>query len=361
MELVFDGKRSKDDILKDAASVSFPFSSVSLPVLFHGDNLDAMSFLLKDYKGRIDLVYIDPPYNTGNEFHLSDSRANAMSKESGSRVAYSDKMGKDEFLKFLYERLVLIHELLSERGSLYFHIGCKMGHYCKILLDEVFGEENFKNDIARIKSHPKNFLRKAYGNRRDMLLFYSKDFQKNIWNDIKEPLTEEEIEKSFPKMENGRRYYTAALNAPGETVDGETGKPWRGVPVPKGRHWAVGFSELDRLDSENRIEWSSTGNPRLKKYADEYEGRRIQDIWDFEDPPRPSYPTEKNHDMLQRIIRQSSLPDSIVMDVFAGSGSTLQEAHNLGRKWIGVDKSMEAIGVIQKRLSGKLIVQIQAT
>ncbi len=110
--------------------------------------------------------------------------------------------------------------------------------------------------------------------------------------------------------------------------------------------------EFDKLDNEGKIEWSSNGNPRIIKYADEHEGKKIQDIWRFKDPQKPSYPTEKNELLLEQIIKQSSTEDSIIMDCFAGSGTTLNAAYNLNRKWIGVDESNLAINTIKKKKIG---------
>ena len=306
--------------------------------------------LLPKYKGKIDLIYIDPPFNTEQDFLYSENRANSISQsKKNSIIAYSDKLSREEYLEFIRERLILMKELLSDNGSIYLHIDYKVGHYIKIIMDEVFGEDNFKNDITRIKSNPKNFYRKAYGNEKDLILFYSKKTNKNIWNDIKIPLDKSEIEIRFPKIDNkGRRYTTIPLHAPGETKSGNTGKPWRNIPVPEGRHWRTNPSEFDKLDEEGNIEWSSTGNPRIKKYADEHKGKKIQDIWTFKDPQKPCYPTEKNKSMLEQIILQSSNKNSIVLDCFAGSGTTLKSAAKLGRTWIGIDNSNVAIDVIKK-------------
>ena len=206
-------------------------------LLFKGDNFEALSVLLKKYKNKVDLVYIDPTFNTANDFYVSDTRANSISSNKKSILAYSDKMTKEEFLEFLRERLVLIKELLSDKGSIYLHIDYKIGQYVKIIMDEIFGEENFKNDITRIKSNPKNFYRRAYGNEKDMILFYSKNAKNNIWNDLRIPLDDDEINEKFKKIDkNGRRYTTIPLHAPGETKNGITGKPWRNIPVPEGRH-----------------------------------------------------------------------------------------------------------------------------
>ena len=354
MELKFDNKLTEKQILLNANKIKTHFEMEdNTSILLKGDNFEALSILLKNIKNKINLIYIDPPFNTEQEFFVSaDGRANSISHSKNDIIAYSDKMSIEEYLEFIRERLVLLRELLSDNGSIYLHIDYKIGHYIKIIMDEVFGKNNFKNDIARIKSNPKNFYRKAYGNEKDLILFYTKNYKNNIWNDIKVPLDENDIAKRFSKIdENGRRYTTIPLHAPGETKNGPTSKPWRNIPVPKGRHWRTNPEEFDKMDAEGLIEWSSTGNPRIKKYADEHNGKKIQDIWSFKDPQNPKYPTEKNSKMLEQIILQSSNKDDYVLDCFAGSGTTLKVANKLDRKWIGVDISDVAIDVIK---SGKL-------
>lgn len=164
--------------------------------------------------GTVDLVYIDPPFATNTIFSVSPGRANAVSRTRNGQVAYADKLIGSEFLGFLRERLVLLRTLLSERGSIYLHIDYKVGHYVKVLMDEVFGQENFRNDITRIKCNPKNFARLAYGNVKDMILFYSKG-PDPIWNDPRDPYTEGDIERLYPKLDaDGRRYTTIPLHAP---------------------------------------------------------------------------------------------------------------------------------------------------
>lgn len=350
MELKFDNKLSEKQILSIASKVK---SSFEIPsdnsLLFKSENFKALSILLSDFKNKINLIYIDPPFNTDLNFYISEKgRANAISCSKSDIVAYSDKMTTDEYLEFMRERLILLRELLSEEGSIYLHIDYKIGHYLKVIMDEIFGKENFRNDIARIKSNPKNFYRKAYGNEKDVILFYTKNYKKNVWNDLKIPLDENEIATRFKKIDsNGRRFTTIPLHAPGETKNGPTSKSWRNIPVPKGRHWRTNPEEFDKMDEKGLIEWSSTGNPRIKKYADEHSGKKIQDIWKFKDPQNPKYPTEKNSQMLEQIILQSSNENDYVLDCFAGSGTTLKVANKLNRKWIGVDSSDIAINIIK--------------
>ena len=351
MNLYFNGKEPYKVILDKAKDVAKPFLYNNKSFVAKGDNLIVMASILPELKGKIDLVYIDPPFNTSQDFFVSSDRVSTVSRTKTGKVAYSDVRTDDEYLKFMYERFVLIRELLSDKGSLYVHIDIRMSQYFKVMLDEIFGKSSFKNEITRIKSNPKNFDRSAYGNQKDTILFYTKN-KSGIWNDIRECLSEEEIEKRFTKIDkDGRRYTTIPLHAPGETgINSPTGQPWRGMNPPKGRHWRTDPKEFDRLDSLGLIEWSSTGNPRIKKYADEHQGKKIQDIWEFKDPQYPSYPTEKNVEMLERIILQSSSENSIVMDCFAGSGSTLFAANKNNRRFIGIDNSDFSIKTIENRL-----------
>lgn len=319
--------------------------------LFQCENLNILNLLLKDFEESIDLVYIDPPYNTNENFYFTPERAAHISHSTKAEVAYSDKLPFPDYLKFMKERLILIRKLLSPRGTIYLHIDVNRSHYLKILLDEIFGRDNFVNEISRIKGNPKNFKRKAFGNQKDIILIYSKQQGKQIFNDVREPFTEAEIIERFPKIDQfGRRYTTVPCHAPGETKSGSTGEPWRGMQPPEGRHWRSSPHELEILDSKGLIEWSANNVPRIKKYAAESRGKKIQDVWlNFKDPQYPVYPTEKNMDMLEMIVKQSSLSGSIIMDCFCGSGSFLAAGRKNGRRVIGVDESEIAISVASQR------------
>lgn len=323
-------------------------------ILIESENLTALQWLLENgYEGKIDLVYIDPPFATGGVFSVDKSgRVATISKSKDASVAYTDTLQGKEFIGFLKERMILIHKLLSDKGSLYLHIDYKIGHYVKVMLDEVFGMEAFRNDITRIKCNPKNFDRIGYGNVKDMILFYTKG-NRPIWNKPKFAFSEEELAKGYPKIDkDGRRYTTVPIHAPGETKNGETAKPFKGIYPPAGRHWRCSVAELEALDEAGLIEWSSTGNPRKINYADEREGKKAQDIWEFKDPAYPAYPTQKNEDLLRFIVKASSEENSIVMDCFCGSGTTLKAAGELGRRWIGIDRSEVAIEVAKRNLGG---------
>lgn len=319
-------------------------------LLLKGDNIDVLEYLIKEKNmaGKVDLIYTDPPFATNGNFTITNGRASTISNSSKGEVAYTDKLLGMEFVNYIRERLLLMKELLSERGSIYLHTDYKIGHYLKVMMDEVFGIENFRNDITRVKCNPKNFKRIGYGNVKDMVLFYTKG-PNPIWNEPKEPYTEKDIERLYKKVDaKGRHYTTVPIHAPGESANP---RKFKGMLPPAGRHWRTDVEILEQWDKEGLIEWSNNGNPRKIVYADTSEGKRVQDIWmDYKDPQYPIYPTEKNIDFIKLIIKTSSNKDSIVMDPFCGSGTTLAAANSLDREWIGIDKSDLAIDTTKKRM-----------
>lgn len=322
--------------------------------IYHrGDNLEGLAFLLEQGI-RADLVYIDPPFATNNEFLMDAERANTIS--ASGELAYSDAWEVDDYLEQLWLRLKAIRSVMADDGSIYVHIDVKMEHHVRLLMDDVFGARNFRNSITRIKCNPKNFNRYSYGNIKDTILFYSVSPHRIKWHPQEEPLTEEDAVSRYPLVDGeGRRYATTPLHAPGVTRNGPTGGAWRGMPPPSGRHWRYSPEKLDELDAQGLIAWSGTGNPRKIIYADDSAGKLPQDVWVYKDPQRPSYPTQKNAAMLERIILTSSEPGDTVLDCYAGSGTTLLEAARLGRRFVGMDSSAAAWEVIDNRLISKKI------
>lgn len=322
--------------------------------LIFGDNLLALQALCENekVKGKVKLVYIDPPFSTNREFRLNENRTSTISYSKSSQIAYEDTLLGEEYLEFLKKRLVLLKEILSDDGSIYLHIDSKMSHYVKIIMDQVFGKKNFINDITRIKSNPKNFSRRAYGNIKDTILFYSKT-KNYIWNEPVIAPSNETIDKLFRKVDSkGEKYATTPLHAPGETMNGPTGQIWNGKRPPEGRHWRYAPEKLEELDKSGLIEWSKNGIPRKKIFANEIikKGIKLQDIWTFKDPQYPKYPTEKNLEMLKLIINASSNKGDLILDAFCGSGSTLLAAQETQRNWIGIDESAFAIKTCIRRM-----------
>jgi adenine-specific DNA-methyltransferase len=322
-------------------------------ILIQGDNLDGLYYLLneKNLKGKIDLVYIDPPFATGGNFTITDGRATTISNSKNGNIAYTDTLKGKEFIEFLKVRLFLLKELLSKQGSIYLHIDYKIGHYVKVMMDEVFGIESFRNDITRIKCNPKNFDRIGYGNIKDLILFYNKilksHLETNRAKNIRKRILKSYFRKQISKDANIQLFQYMRLEKP--KTENQI-KRLKGILPPKGRHWRVDVETLNQWDKEGLIEWSSTGNPRKIIYADEREGKRVQDIWEYKDPQYPTYPTEKNPDLLDLIIKTSSNENSIVLDCFCGSGTTLKSAHTNNRKWIGIDQSNHAIKATKEKL-----------
>lgn len=363
----YNGKKSAMQILKNTKKVklcllkSFQNESKNMNeqnMLIFGDNASTLKTLQKTFEQKITLVYIDPPFSTNQIFKSGHDRTSTVSHSKLDRVAYDDQLLGSDYFEFIRTRLILLRELMSNKSSIYVHIDTKKGHYLKIILDEIFGEEYFINDISRIKSNPKNFKRSAYGNIHDMILFYSKS-KNYIWNNSLERYSPEDIVRLFNKIDKkGRRYTTNPLHAPNETINGETGKPWKHLKPPKGRHWRCSPKKLDEFEEMGLIEWSSKGNPRKIIYADDFikKMKKRQDIWTFKDKPNPQYPTEKNLNMLQEIICTSSNTNDYVLDCFSGGGSTLLASELQGRKWIGIDNSPVAIeATITKLLSQKSV------
>lgn len=318
---------------------------------FFGDNLDALLYMLDNgYRGKIKLVYIDPPFATTSTFVNRDQEH-----------AYTDSLSGGEFVEFLRQRLILIRELLADDGSIYLHLDNKMAFTMKLIMDEVFGEANCRAFITRKKCSTKNYTKNTYGNISDYIMFYSKT-EKYVWNRPFEPWDYDKMIEQYPYIDKqGRRYKKVPVHAPG-VRNGETGKEWRGKMPPKGKHWQYTPDKLDELDAAGEIYWSPTGNPRRMVFCDPSKGIPVQDIWmDYRDSVNQAqkttgYPTEKNFNMLKMIVGASSNKGDIVMDCFAGSGTTLGAAFDLGRQWIGVDNSLESLRAILKRFVNGLEV-----
>ena len=303
MRLDYDNKKPEELILKSEIDSKLEIISESgrlINLLVKGDNFSVMRILMRDYNfsKKIDLVYIDIPFATNNIFRGGNGRNNTISSSKNDDVAYQDNLKGEEFLEYIRERLILIRELMSSTASIYLHIDYKIGHYIKILMDEIFGAKNFRNDISRIKCNPKNFQRRSYSNIKDMVLFYTKS-DDYVWNEPLIKIKQEKMDKLFNRVdEHGRKYTTNPLHAPGETKSGKSGEEWNGIKPPKGRHWRFSPEVLDSLEKNGLIHWSSNGVPRKIIYADDYGEMRLQDIWEFKDPQQPKYPTEKNMDFL---------------------------------------------------------------
>lgn len=363
LALQYEGKRDPADILQTRRAEWYPAWSTASETsdtsdtratprnrLFFGDNLPILAALLQDktVRGQVRLIYIDPPYATGGVFQ----------SRSGQN-AYDDLLTGAHYVEFLRERLILLRELLAEDGSIYVHLDKNMAYAIKLVMDEVFGPKNFRSGITRKKCNPKNYTSKNYGNVADFILFYTKS-ETYVWNRPFEEWADARARKEYPCVDDhGRRFKKVPVHAPG-VRHGETGQPWRGTLPPPGKHWQYLPSTLDRMDAAGEIYWSPTGNPRRKVYFEESAGIPVQDIWlDFRDAHNQNikitgFPTEKNPDLLQRIIEASSNADDLVLDCFGGSGTTFAVASQLQRRWIGIDNSELALATTLRRFASGL-------
>lgn len=344
--------------------------------IFWGDNLQVMSHLLKQFRGKVDLIYIDPPFDSGADYRRKISvrgKSTASDYVSFEDKQYGDIWTNDEYLQFMYERFVLLRELLSETGSFYVHCDYRRAHYLKLALDEVFGASNFQNEIVWRRTTSRSGSG-AYNHIHDTVLFYTKT-PKFVWNQQYTPYTKEYLESNFKRDESGRLYRESPITAPG-LRSGESGATWKGLnpaSIGKGRHWAVpSFLEhllsddakksplkaLDELEVKGRIRWAKDGQgrPNAIQYEDDMPGVELQSIWtDFvalssNSLESEDYPTQKPEELLTRIIKSSSVAGATVLDCFMGSGTTQAVAMKLGRRFIGADINLGAIQTTTKRL-----------
>ncbi|MBE9125240.1 MULTISPECIES: site-specific DNA-methyltransferase [unclassified Coleofasciculus] len=350
-QLEYEGKLPVEDIFNTPPAKLRRVATVEKQLknrLIYGENLRVIRSLLDDINivGKVGLVYIDPPYATGAGF------------ESRNQThAYHDLIDGADYLEFLRQRLILLRELLANYGSIYVHLDDNMAFNTKVLMDEIFGAKNFRTCITRKKCNPKNYTKNQYGNVSDYILFYTKtgDY---VWNQPFELWTDATAKKEYQYIEEetGRRYKKVPIHAPG-VRKGATGQPWRGMLPPPGKHWQYTPERLEEMDTRGEIYWSSTGNPRRKVYLDNSKGILVQDIWlDFKDAHNQNikitgYPTEKNPEMLKRIIQASSNQGDLVLDAFVGSGTTVAVAEELERQWIGIDNSPLAMETTVCRLA----------
>lgn len=348
IQLVYEGKESAEAVLKrpfDIFDQQCPIHGGSeANQFFFGDNLNALLYLLNNgYRSKVRLVYIDPPFATCSNF---------VNRKQD--LAYSDSLSGGEFVEFIRQRLLVLYELLADDGSIYVHLDNKMACTIKLILDEIFGEANCRAFITRKKCSTKNYTKNTYGNISDYIMFYSKT-DKYVWNRPFAPWDLDNMLEQYPYTdEQGRRFKKVPIHAPG-VRNGATGQPWRGKLPPHGKHWQYTPDKLEELDAAGEIYWSPNGNPRRKVFCDPNKGIPVQDIWlEFRDSVNQAqkttgYPTEKNLDMLKLIVEASSNLGDLVMDCFAGSGTTLGAAFELERQWIGIDNSPESLKAVLKR------------
>ena len=310
--------------------------------LIYGDNILVMQGLLagdslsglESMRGKIDLIYIDPPFDSKADYRTKITLPNANLSQKPTVIeqfAYADtwKDGTVSYLKMIYPRLALMRELLSEKGSIYVHIDWHVGHYVKILLDDIFGKENFRNEVIWYYGGPSP-VKNSFAKKHDNIFFYSKSINYSFRQQYKDKLPNYLFERAR-KDNDGRLWVDQNLgNLTQETIF--------------------------KMQEENRIFITTNGNLRRKQYLDEMLGDQIHDVWDdlsiinSQAIERLEYTTQKPEKLLERIIKASSNENSIVADFFGGSGTTASVAEKLGRRWISSDIGKPSIMVQRKRL-----------
>ena len=372
-------------------------------VLYYGDNLDVLRNRRYFPDGFVDLVYLDPPFQSNQNYNVlfaekdgagaasqirafedtwrwdqSAERSYQEVVESGGRVsealqALRRYLGTNDLMAYLCmiaPRLKELHRVLKPTGSIYLHCDPTASHYLKMLMDAVFGPDNFLSEVIWKRSSAHNSA-KRYGPVHDTILFYAKS-ERYTWNPVFQPLPQETIDQWYNNVEDGtgRVFNRADLTAPGVRT-GDSGAEWRGVnPTAKGRHWAIpGFAQeivagkstleaLDALDAAGRLHWPKRagGMPMLKRYLDESKGIPAQDVITDINPlnnvnaERLGYPTQKPEALLERFIRASSNEGDTVLDPFCGCGTAVAVAQRLKRNWLGIDITHLAITLIKHRL-----------
>jgi adenine-specific DNA-methyltransferase len=329
-------------------------------LLIWGDNQLVMSSLLEGYAGTVRLVYIDPPFDTGTDFSFRVGVGETSLVKQPSILeehAYRDTWGsgRGSYLQMMFARLVLIHELLTDDGSLYLHCAPNVSHYLKVLCDEIFGADQFRAEIAwkRVSGHGDA---KKWSPVHEVILHYSKGAS-YVWNAPREPLDPAYAGTKYTHDDDdGRGLYrldnlTSPNPRPNMTYE------WQDFPPPP-KGWRYSIATMNELDADGRIDKPAdkTRRPQLKRYLAENEGHLVDDVWD-DIPPvnsqaleRTGYDTQKPAALLDRIVAASSDPGDTVADLFCGSGTTMVVAERLGRNWIGCDLGRFAIHTTRKRL-----------
>jgi site-specific DNA-methyltransferase (adenine-specific) len=362
--------------------------------LYFGDNLAWLRNTKEFPDASVDLVYLDPPFNSNADYNVlfretsgavSQAQFHAFTDtwswadaaetyhafiDNCPNVAVVELMeALQSFLKhspmmaylaMMAPRLVELHRALKETGSLYLHCDPTASHFLKLMLDGIFGATRFRNEIVWKRTFAHGNVGRNYGSISDKLFWYSKS-ERYTWNQPYKQLTEEEIEQKYPNVDpDGRRWQSVTLRNPGPRPNlyfpytASNGVTYQ--PHPNG--WSCNLELLQKYDREGRLHFPTKlgGALRLKMLADESLGERLQNIW-LDVPPigaqaqeHLGYPTQKPQALLERIINTSSSPGDVVLDPFCGCGTTIHAAQKLGRQWIGIDVTYLAINLIKRRL-----------
>ena len=330
--------------------------------IFWGDNLQVMSHMLKRYRGQIDLIYIDPPFDSKADYKKKiELKGQTVYNDSNSfeEKQYGDIWTNDEYLQFMYERIILLKELLSDKGSLYLHCDWHQSHHLRCLLDSIFGPQNCHNVLTWKRSHAQGNAGQGaqhFGRISDTIFLYSKSGNP-IWNPQYLEYTQHVLERDYKYMDEktGERYRLMPVDGPGGASKGNPYYEFLGVTG----YWRYSKETMLDLYNKGEIVLSSTGKSlSRKRFIKDAKGTAVTDFWDDLNRVSPTsserlnYPTQKPECLLERIIKNSSNENSIIFDCFMGSGTTQAVAMKLGRRFIGADINLGAIQTTTKRLIG---------
>ena len=348
------------------------------------DNVEGMGRL---DAGSVSLMYLDPPFNSGRNYETFLSTARIAGKET--RHAFSDMwqwtdntertfsrlaeflsrstielvqclaktLGRNAVTAYLVEmapRLAESHRVLRREGSLYIHCDPSASHYLKVILDHIFGQENFRNEIIWKRTHAHSGSRR-YGPVHDTLLFYSKSAA-YTWNPVYAQYQNSYLEKHFRQTDEHGNYQLITCTAPEDRQGTRAHYRWRGQLPPPGRHWAWKREQMELFEKQGRLVHSCNGVPRYKRYSHEGRGVAVQDVWvdinrlDSHSRERIGFETQKPAALLERIITASSNPGDLVLDPFSGSGTTAVAAERLKRRWVVMDSSLMACAIALARV-----------
>ncbi len=347
-------------------------------LLFHGDNKDVLAHLLANgFRGKVKLIYIDPPFDSGADYVRQIalrgvSGATKIDGEGynlGEQLQYTDIWANDNYLQFIYERLLMLKELLAEDGSIYVHCDQRRAHHIRCLLDEVFDSQNLLAEIVWQRSNSHNDAT-YFGIVHDTILAFSKSGEPKF-NRIYLPISQKTADNWYRNIEDGsgRRYNLGNLVSPHPRPN--LMYEWKGIKPPA-MGWRVSKERMENLEEKGLLVVVGKGDKKtlkVKQYLDESKGRLLSSWWDDisqirgygSTDEKADYPTQKPEALLARIVEVSTDLGDITLDCFVGSGTAASVAQKLGRRWIAADINKGAIQTTAKRLQGVIEEQVEIT
>ncbi|MBT3067334.1 site-specific DNA-methyltransferase [Rhodoferax sp. U11-2br] len=330
-------------------------------LLYHGDNKEVLAHLLANgFRGQVKLIYIDPPFDSGADYvrkvqlrgPKGTLKIDGEDYALGEQVQYTDIWSNDNYLQFMYERLLMLKELLTEHGTLWIHCDYHQSHHLRCLGEEVFGSGKLITEIIWKRASPRGNVSMGLSVATDSILVFSPSDEPE-WHPPRLKYTDDYLARFTQADADGRRFTLDNMvnpnpNRPTLTYD------WNGV----NRVWRVRKERMQELHDAGRIQYTANGVARYKRYLDELEGQPLTTLWDDIFPinsqaeERADYPTQKPEKLIERMLEIATSPSDLVLDCFIGSGTTAAAAQKLGRRWIGCDINKGAIQTTAKRLQG---------